>query len=118
MSKGYYKDVIALLKEGGLVLERHGKGSHEIWKNPKTGCKVTVSRNLPIRHVANAILKDAGLANKQFGPNRPKQPTSVKMHTSKRSTASRNGSSRKKTTKAKRSGTAKGAGKPGQRLDD
>jgi hypothetical protein len=40
---------------------RPGKGDHEIWHHPATGVKLTVDHGTKSRHVANAILKKAGL---------------------------------------------------------
>lgn len=49
------------LSEAGWVLVRQGKGDHEIWGSPETGQRVTVVTFLKSRHLASAILKDAGL---------------------------------------------------------
>jgi hypothetical protein len=40
---------------------RQGKGDHEVWHDPGTGQKVTVVTFMKSRHLANAILKEAGL---------------------------------------------------------
>jgi predicted RNA binding protein YcfA (HicA-like mRNA interferase family) len=56
----YYRDVIRLLREAGL-LKRQGRGDHEIWWNPQSGIRVTVDRKLKSRFTANAILKEANL---------------------------------------------------------
>ena len=40
---------------------RHGKGSHDIWRNPKTGKSVAIPTKVPSRHFANKILKEVGL---------------------------------------------------------
>jgi predicted RNA binding protein YcfA (HicA-like mRNA interferase family) len=37
------------------------KGSHEIWRNPKTGKSVAVPAKVPSRNFANKILKEVGL---------------------------------------------------------
>ncbi len=57
----YVKQLIDLLREAGFKFERHGKGSHDIWRNPATGKSVTVPKTVPSRHFANKILKEAGL---------------------------------------------------------
>lgn len=56
---GYYAQVIQVLRSAGFVLVRSGKGSHEIWGRARV--HVTVPFNMPSRHTANAIMKQAGL---------------------------------------------------------
>jgi predicted RNA binding protein YcfA (HicA-like mRNA interferase family) len=48
-------------KAAGCVLVRQGKGSHEIWRSPSTGRSFAVPIDIPSRHTANAILRQAGL---------------------------------------------------------
>jgi predicted RNA binding protein YcfA (HicA-like mRNA interferase family) len=59
---GYYSQVIAQLKAHGYTLLRQGKGSHEIWSNGQRN--QTVSHNMPARPMANAIMKQAGIAHR------------------------------------------------------
>ncbi|MFZ1095002.1 MAG: type II toxin-antitoxin system HicA family toxin [Xanthobacteraceae bacterium] len=40
---------------------RHGKGDHDIWYSPISGRSFTVPVKIMSRHLANQILKDAGL---------------------------------------------------------
>lgn len=61
MARGYYQQVIALLKEHGCTFIRHGKGDHEIWHSPRTDRNFTVDRSCTSRHTANGIMKQAGL---------------------------------------------------------
>lgn len=62
---GYYKQLIKILKKNGCYFVRNGSGSHEIWYSPITDQNFTVSSNLPIRHMANKILKkDAGIQHR------------------------------------------------------
>ena len=57
--KGYYSQVIAVLKQHGFFLQRKGASAHEMWSN---GTKsVTVSTNCDSRHTANAIMKQADI---------------------------------------------------------
>ena len=56
---GYYEQVIAMLKRHGYKFLRDGKGAHSIWTNGVR--QQTVSRNMPSRHMANAIMKQAGI---------------------------------------------------------
>jgi predicted RNA binding protein YcfA (HicA-like mRNA interferase family) len=59
---GYYSAVIEQLKRAGYVLLRTGKGSHEIWTNhPRNQ---TVPRHLPSRHLANALMRQAGIRHR------------------------------------------------------
>ena len=60
MPVGYYKELAIL----GFVHAKHGKGSHEKWRNPNTGVSVTVPYSLDSRHTANMILKQAGGSKK------------------------------------------------------
>jgi len=50
-----------LLAKAGWQLLRQGKGDHEIWHDPKSGRKVTIDNSMKSRHLANKILKFAGL---------------------------------------------------------
>lgn len=56
---GYYKLVVQVLKAHGYTLLRQGKGSHEIWSNGQRN--QTVSKNMPARDMANAIMRQAGI---------------------------------------------------------
>ena len=60
----YYREIIDSLRANGFQLLRTGKGSHEIWFNPRTNKRVTVPRTTKSRHTANDVLKQAGLAKK------------------------------------------------------
>lgn len=59
---GYYAQVVAQLKLHGYVWVRAGRGAHEIWGNGQR--HQTVSHNMPSRHMANAIMKQAGIAHR------------------------------------------------------
>jgi len=52
------------LREAGCLLDRQGKGDHEIWFSPITGIKFVVDHSIKSRHTANAVLKQAGLPKK------------------------------------------------------
>lgn len=56
---GYASQVIEILKKNGYSFLRHGKGSHDIYTNGQR--QQTVSHNMPSRHMANAIMKQAGI---------------------------------------------------------
>jgi ubiquinone biosynthesis protein Coq4 len=57
----YEKKVRKILRESGCNLVRHGKGDHDIWHSPITNLPITVDGEIKSRHVANAILKRAGI---------------------------------------------------------
>jgi predicted RNA binding protein YcfA (HicA-like mRNA interferase family) len=56
----YYRDLIELLRKHGFQ-STPGRGDHEIWRNPKTGIRLTVDRKVRSRLTANGVLKEAGL---------------------------------------------------------
>lgn len=56
---GYYEAVAAILKRHGYSRIR-SKGSHEVWSNGKRS--QVLSKNMPSRHMANAVLKQANIA--------------------------------------------------------
>ena len=60
MAGTLYRQLTALLKEAGCSYLRDGSGSHEIWQR-KDGKPFTVATGISNRHMANAILKQAGL---------------------------------------------------------
>ena len=57
----YEKKVRKILKENGCYFVRHGKGDHDIWYSPITNLPITVDGEIRIRHVANGIMKRAGI---------------------------------------------------------
>jgi len=59
--KGYGKAVRDKLEEAGCQFVRHGKGDHDIWHSHLNGQNFTVPVKIMSRHMANKILKDAGL---------------------------------------------------------
>lgn len=60
--RGYYEQVLAVLKQHGFSFLRPGKGSHEFWSKGET--IVMVSYNCFSRHTANGIMRDAGIKHK------------------------------------------------------
>lgn len=63
-----YKEVAARLKRFGFVFDRHGAGSHEIWRQPQTGNKVTVPHHSKdmAEGTLRAILREAGIDVEDF----------------------------------------------------
>ena len=57
----YEKKVRQKLREYGCYFIRHGKGDHDIWYSPISNRNITVDGKIRIRHVANAIMKQAGI---------------------------------------------------------
>jgi hypothetical protein len=53
-----------LLREAGCYPIRQGKGDHEIWQSPVSGKRFPVDSKILSRHLANAVLKQAGLSIK------------------------------------------------------
>jgi predicted RNA binding protein YcfA (HicA-like mRNA interferase family) len=55
------RELLDRLHQAGYEFVRHGKGSHDIWRNPATGKAVAIPHKIPSRHFANKLLRDAGL---------------------------------------------------------
>jgi predicted RNA binding protein YcfA (HicA-like mRNA interferase family) len=57
----YEKKVRAVLKANGYRFHHHGKGDHDIWVSASGDRKVTVDGKIKSRHMANIIVKAAGI---------------------------------------------------------
>jgi predicted RNA binding protein YcfA (HicA-like mRNA interferase family) len=57
----YEKKVREILKRNGWAFHHHGKGDHDVWADQSGGRKVTVDGKIKSRHMANAVLKEAGI---------------------------------------------------------
>ncbi|GHV74521.1 addiction module toxin, HicA family protein [Spirochaetia bacterium] len=57
----YEKKVRQVLRENDCYFIRRGKGDHDIWHSPITGRNFPVDGEIRIRHVANGIMKQAGI---------------------------------------------------------
>jgi hypothetical protein len=57
----YEKKVRQILKDHGCHFIRHGKGDHDIWHSPITDRNFPVDGEIRIRHVANGVMKQAGI---------------------------------------------------------
>ena len=64
MGSGFYPQLRAILIAHDCTLVRQGKGSHEIWHSPSTGKSFPVAVSIMSRHLANAILKQAGTSQR------------------------------------------------------
>jgi predicted RNA binding protein YcfA (HicA-like mRNA interferase family) len=61
MVKSFTPDVIGILRANGCYFVRAGKGDHQIWYSPISQRNFTVDASMKSRHLANAVLKQAGL---------------------------------------------------------
>lgn len=64
MARSYTREIKRILEANGCTLVRRGKGDHEIWQSPINGHRFVVDGNIPSRHLANAVLKQAGVPHK------------------------------------------------------
>ena len=60
----YEKKVRSILGENMCYFVRHGKGDHDIWYSPISNQHFPVDGKIKSRHIANAILKQAGIKYK------------------------------------------------------
>ena len=61
MADSYTRRLKRLLKDNDCSFYRQGKGDHEIWYSPITKRKFPVDSHIPSKHLANEVLKQAGL---------------------------------------------------------
>ena len=59
--KDYGKAVREVLDASGCAFVRHGRGDHDVWENAGLGRRFAVPVKIRSRHLANKILKEAGL---------------------------------------------------------
>ena len=63
-----YREVARRLRAFGFEFDRHGPGSHELWRHPDTGRKVALPHQ--VRDMAEGtlrvILREAGVAVEDF----------------------------------------------------
>lgn len=64
MVQGFYRQIIDVLRKHDCHFKRQGSGDHELWFSPITSTTLTVDRGCMSRHVANKIMKDAGIKHK------------------------------------------------------
>ena len=57
----YEKRVRKILMELGCFFKRRGKGDHDIWFSPVSKHEFPVANKIKSRHMANEILKQAGV---------------------------------------------------------
>jgi predicted RNA binding protein YcfA (HicA-like mRNA interferase family) len=58
----YTKDIIRIfMKNGCVLIPKRGKGDHSIWRCPNAIRPITVDSAVESRHLANEIMKQAGI---------------------------------------------------------
>ena len=57
----YARMVKKVLSDNKCNFVRHGKGDHDIWYSPISNRNITVDGKIQKRHMANAIMKQAGI---------------------------------------------------------
>jgi hypothetical protein len=57
----YENKVREKLTEHGCFFKRRGKGDHDIWYSPVNGSSFPVDGEIKSRHMANKIMKEAGV---------------------------------------------------------
>lgn len=64
-----YRELTRKLKDLDCVLDRHAKGSHEIWRNTQTNSRTTIPNwgNHDLKHgTISGILKDLDIRKEDF----------------------------------------------------
>lgn len=64
MARSFTRQLKSILRAHGCNSVRHGKGDHEIWESPINTARFVVDGAIPSRHLANAVLKQAGIKDK------------------------------------------------------
>lgn len=57
----YSPQVKRILRDNGCHFHREGKGDHEIWYSPISNRYFPVDSKILSRHMANVVLKQAGI---------------------------------------------------------
>jgi predicted RNA binding protein YcfA (HicA-like mRNA interferase family) len=61
MARSFTSAVKAILRDNGCSYVRQAKGDHELWESPINGRRFIVDSNIKSRHLANEIMKQAGI---------------------------------------------------------
>jgi len=64
MGSGFYPQLRLILLAHGCTFVRNGRGSHQIWHSPISEATFPVVVTIMSRHLANQILKQAGIAQR------------------------------------------------------
>ena len=60
----YTNEVYRLLNKHNCTFVRRGKGDHNIYYSPIRNLNFSVDGRITIRHMANKVMKDAGINHK------------------------------------------------------
>ena len=60
----YEKAVRKILQDNGCSFVRRGRGDHDIWYSPLTKRHFPVDGKIKSRHIANAVMRQSGVAYK------------------------------------------------------
>jgi len=60
----YEKKVRKILYDNKCSFIRRGKGDHDVWYSPITNATFPVDSKIKSRHMANGIMKQAGISHK------------------------------------------------------
>ncbi len=61
MAKGFYRQIVKILRNNNCYFVREGAGDHEIWHSPINNRNVAVDKGCKSRLTANAIFKQCGI---------------------------------------------------------
>jgi predicted RNA binding protein YcfA (HicA-like mRNA interferase family) len=63
-----YREVVQRLQSFGYTFDRHGPGSHEIWRNAHTGARLTLPNHIGdiAEGTLRTILRQAGISVDDF----------------------------------------------------
>lgn len=62
MGASFTPELVRMLRAAGCCFERRGKGDHDIWFSPLSRIRFPVDHQIKSRHLANAVLRQAGLS--------------------------------------------------------
>ncbi len=65
MVASFSPELVRILSAAGCRFVRRGKGDHDIWYSPLSTLRFPVDHKIKSRHMANAVLRQAGL-DKRF----------------------------------------------------
>jgi predicted RNA binding protein YcfA (HicA-like mRNA interferase family) len=51
------RELLDRLRQAGYEFVRHGKGSHDIWRDPAAGKAIAIPHKIPSHHFANKLLR-------------------------------------------------------------
>ena len=57
----YTREVYRIISNNGCIFVRRGKGDHNIYFSPINNKNFSVDGKITIKHMANKVMKDAGI---------------------------------------------------------